>query len=508
MTAPAAAGGWSLRARLTGLIVLLALLAWTTGSLWLYRVAVAESNRLFDAALIETAHAVLAVADHELRRQGRHREIGDDFDAGRNRIPGTAGRAGDRDDDDGAARRRLELARVDHAHEEQLFYQVRGPDGAIVYRSPGAPQDALAAAGASGFVQAQADGRAYRVYALRADGRAHDGPAAGRSAIHVAQREDDRVRLARAAGLRLLLPGVALALLLALATPLIVRRVTAPVVRYAQALDALHPGDAAARAPEPAGLPRELQSIGTAVEQLLARVREALRQERTLTADAAHELRTPLAALRAQAQVAARSHNDAERAAALQALQAGVDRATGLVGAMLTLARLDAATFDAARLPVVDPAAIAAAVAADLQSTARTRGVRLDLQLAQCRLRADADALAVLLRNLLDNALRHARSRVLLTVAAAGGRVQLAVGDDGPGLDNAQAARVFDRFYRGPGSADDGSGNGLGLAIVRRVAELHGGRVQVQRSALGGAQFEAQLPCEPAAGAVGAAPER
>jgi signal transduction histidine kinase len=311
------------------------------------------------------------------------------------------------------------------------------------------------------------------------------------STIHVGQPLADRAAVARHGALRLVAPGIVLALLLALGTHFIVRRVTAPVVRYAQALDALDPARPQPQAPAHDGLPRELQSIGVSVARLLERVESALRHERTLTADAAHELRTPLAALRAQAQVAARASSDGERAEALQALQAGVDRATQLVSAMLTLARLDAVTFAPGTLPSLDLATIGAEAIDALRGRAQTLGVQLFTSIEPCMMRADADALAALLRNLLDNALRHARSRVHLSVCAEGGEAILTVADDGPGLSKEKAERVFDRFYRGGAS---GSGTGLGLAIVQRVVQLHKGSVHVDSGNSSGATFTVQLP--------------
>lgn len=430
------ARGWSLRSRLTWLLVGAALAAWAASSAWLYRSSLAQTNQLFDAALVEAAHAVLAVVARELTH---HPEDEDEAE--------------------------IELEAVDHAHTESIFYQVRGRHGEIVFRSPGAPHEPLAAPGATGFTEARLPGGAFRVYSLEARRE--------RTTIHVAQPLAVRTQLAQSAALRLLLPGLVLAVVLAVGAWLIVRRVTAPVVGFAGAIDARAPGDSAPVRLD--GLPAELQPVGLAVNRLFARVETALQHERTLTADAAHELRTPLAALRAQAQVALRARADDERREALQALIGGVDRATRLVETVLALAKLDARTVDAGALPILSLDRLAAEAVAALAASPRAPKVQVDVDVPALAVRADPDSLPIALRNLCENALRHAASRMRIEAQADAGRVTIAVRDDGPGMSAEQRARAFDRFYRGTA---EGTGAGLGLALVRRVAEIHGGEVR------------------------------
>jgi two-component system sensor histidine kinase QseC len=428
---------WSLRNRLTWLLVGAAIAVWIASSLWLYRSSLAETDRLFDAALVEAAHAVLAVVARELKH---HPEDEDEAE--------------------------IELEAVDHAHTESIFYQVRARRGEIVFRSPGAPHEPLAAAGAAGFSDTRlADGE-YRVYSLEAR-REH-------TTIHVAQPLAVRRQFAQSAALRLLLPGLVLAVVLAVGVWLIVRRVTAPVIGFAHAIDARSPGDSAPVQLD--GLPAELRPVGLAVNRLFARVEHALQHERTLTADAAHELRTPLAALRAQAQVALRAREDGERREALQALIGGVDRATRLVETVLTLARLDARSIDRSALPAVRLDGIATEAVDALRASPRARAIRIDVDLPALTVRADPESLPIALRNLCENALRHAASRMRVDVRAGADEVTIAVRDDGPGMSAEQRARAFDRFYRG---GSDGGGAGLGLALVKRVAEIHGGDVRL-----------------------------
>lgn len=440
MNRPAAAR-WSLRTRLVLLLAGASLLTWTLGSAWLYRRALAESDALFDAALVETAHAVLALVAVERKDRFENGERGEH----ENEVE-------------------IELPPIDHRHSERLFYQVRDARGVVHYRSPGTPAVALAAAGASGFSDQSIDGAGWRVFSLAA------GPAARMLQIDVGQRVANRRSVARGGALRLLLPGVVLALVLAMGTWLIVRRVTAPIVGFSRAIDQQAP--TTTRPVATSGLPSELAPIALAVNRLLARVEAALQQERTLTADAAHELRTPLAALRAQAQVALRSTDTGERDAALRALLGGVDRAARAVDSVLALARLDA--LDPAHLAAVELPRLVQIVLEDLGPQAAQRGLIVQASIASDTATAlgDAEALAVLVRNLVENAIRHAARRVLVEAARRGERIALAVRDDGQGMSEEQARRAFDRFYR----AGNGGGSGLGLALVRRIAELHGGR--------------------------------
>lgn len=440
---------WSLRNRLIVLLAGLAVVAWGASSLWLYRSAEKQAGELFDAALVEAAHAVFAAVAHE--------GLGKDDD--------------------------FEFEPEEHGHVERLYYQMRDRRGRVVYSSPGAPREALAAEDARGFSDRVADGTGYRVYTLR-------GPD-GRGAIHVGQRIGDRTALVRSMTLRLLLPGVVVVLLLAVGVWFIVRRVTSPVISFSQAIDARAPADSGPVVVD--DLPQELQPVGRAVNGLLERVETALMHERTLTADAAHELRTPLAALRAQAQVALRAREDPERSEALQALIGGVDRATRLVETVLTLAGLDARAIDRASLPVVSLLGVATEVADGLAAVARARHVALQLDIPELSVRADSDSLPVALRNLCENAIRHATSRVRLEARASASEVVIAVRDDGAGMTAEQQSRAFDRFYRG---TTDSIGAGLGLALVKRVAELHGGSVRFAAGLDGrGLGVEIVLPC-------------
>ncbi len=455
-------GRWSLRRRLLVAIGGAALLGWCVSSFWLYSEAIAETDRGFDVALDHAAHAVLAFVANE------NRELRD-----------------------AESSKGIDLAEIDHLHGEPIVYQVRGPGGGIAYRSPGAPAEPLARRDDRGFAFVRADGRGFRVDTLATE----DGAAT----IHVAQPLEERDAVANAVALKLLAPGAALLAVLALTIGWTVRAAAEPLIRYSRDLDRLAP--AQSKPVDSARLPDELQPVARAIDRLLVRVRDALLHERTLTADAAHELRTPLAAMRLQAQVARRSTDGGERDAALDELLAGTDRAARLVDAVLTLARYDAQQDPKLDGAAVDVTSLAHHVALEFKTRAAQRGLTLELAAgADTRMTGDQDALGVALRNLIDNALRFARSRVRIETSELGVDVHLAVLDDGPGMPPQVAGRAFDRFFRGEEQdCQRGLGAGLGLALVRRVAELHRGEVLLVDGIDGGCGVKLLLPATPRA---------
>jgi len=230
----------------------------------------------------------------------------------------------------------------------------------------------------------------------------------------------------------------------------------------------------------------EMLPLAAALDDLLRRIGDLLANERRFTADAAHELRTPVAAIRMQAQVARAAADDAARAHALDGLLAGCDRAARLIDQLLTLARVESA--QAPEMASVELAGVARAVMADLAPAALAKGQHVELDAPGAyEVRGNALLLAVLVRNLVDNAVRYAPggAAVRVRLHRDGGTVVLDVEDGGPGLPDADLARLGERFFRVPGSA--ASGSGLGWSIVRRIAAVHHARVDVGRSAgLGG----------------------
>jgi two-component system OmpR family sensor kinase len=269
----------------------------------------------------------------------------------------------------------------------------------------------------------------------------------------------------------LLLPVLALLIWLAVGHALEpLQRLTALVkARRVDALDSL---------PD-TRLPDEVQPLVSALNDLLGRLRAALERERAFMADAAHELRTPLTALHLQMGMLARASGDDERAAAMETLSAGVQRAIRLVEQMLALARQEPRA-EAQRVAVrLDD--LAREVVAELVPLADAGRIDLGVSAAQpASVHGDREALRTLLRNLVDNAVRYspAGGRVDVSVEEAAGDARgarLTVSDDGPGIPAAERARVFDRFYRRAGTAPPGSG--LGLSIVTTIAAGHGATI-------------------------------
>lgn len=234
------------------------------------------------------------------------------------------------------------------------------------------------------------------------------------------------------------------------------------------------------RAPErldpvvPATAPREIRPLLEALNKLFERVGHTLDNERKFTADAAHELRTPLAAITAQAQVALRARDAAERDHAIDQLATSARRASHLVEQLLTLARLD----PAAGLPMgmVSLDELAVASCAEHGAAALEKNITLELDApAPVSLMANEAMLRILLRNLLDNAVRYtpAGGKVWVGVTAN----TLTISDNGPGIPAGQREEALRRLHRLAGQ--DIEGSGLGLSIVARIAELHGASLEL-----------------------------
>ena len=237
------------------------------------------------------------------------------------------------------------------------------------------------------------------------------------------------------------------------------------------------------------GVPTEVRPLLDALNHLFARTQEMMTRERRFTSDAAHELRSPLAALKVQTDVAQLSQDDPQaRERALAQLHAGIDRASRLVDQLLTLSRLD--SLD--NLDDVEPITLAdllQSAVLDIWHPAQHAGIdiRLINHAPQVKRQGQPLLLSLLVRNLLDNAIRYSPrgSVVDVTLDAR----SFSVRDNGPGVDPEVLARIGERFYRPPGQ--NATGSGLGLSIVRRIAALHGMRVSLSNAAEGG--FEVKV---------------
>jgi len=469
----------SIRRRLLTALIGTLLIVWLTVLLLVYRAAEHEVEEVFDADLARSAQTLQTLLLHEVEED---HEMSDKLakvmaelgSGGLERYPVLASVLRDLHGEE--ARERVELIRraqsAEHEYESGLIVVARYAEGGIMLRDAIAPELPMTE---PGFVDVVLDGQLWRVYRLTY-------PQSGFT-VQVGERHAFRDELVRYITRNTLMPLLVALPVLAVLIWIVVGRALEPLRRLAhgvsqRAPNTLDPIDES-------NTPREIHSLVQALNTLFTRMRAALDRKRQFTADAAHELRTPLAALKIHLQVAEREiSNPHDRVSIDLALQ-GVDRATHTVEQLLLLARADAEQTRDMVSAAIDLRELAMDGVASLSQMAVERNIDLGVDAINASVtRGDRAALQVMLRNLIDNAVRYTPAGGSVTVAVGedGNGVWLSVLDSGPGIPIADHGRVFNRFHRGDDEQSVGTtGSGLGLSIVQRIARLHEARIELSR---------------------------
>ncbi len=427
---------WSLRRNLLAVLLGLTLALWVGSAAIVYVEARRESQELFDQSLIETGHLLLSLVEKDVREHGLTGPID------------------------------LPLRGHPNPHHYLLF-KVRDAQQRVLYRNDAASDISLSRSAPDGLSWTTIAGQRWRLYSLWDQPRSLQ--------LLVAEPTSHRDDISRGFFYRIALFGL---LLVALATAAIwwsIHRVFRVLQASADEVSARTPHDLADVRLH--GAPAELHPLLLEINRLFGRVRHSRDNEQRFTADAAHELRTPLAAIKTNLQVLQRARSADEREEFIGALGASVERATRLVNQLLALARLDPQAPAGAALAAGDLAPLLAGQHAQWQALAAPYQLSLTVAAATAPCALDADSLQILLRNLVDNALRYtpAPGAVVVSCGVEEGRSVLRVADTGPGIAEEMHARVFERFVRLGGAQLPGSG--LGLSIVRRIAERHGAQI-------------------------------
>lgn len=478
----------SIRSRTLVLVLGLLAVSMTFLSLKSYLDARHEIEELFDAQLAQSARLIAGMVGRDMSQAERtalQQALDDAVSAPYDRTRG-------------------------HRYESKLAFQVLDDAGLVLLHSASAPPDLLAhlrrqaplaeastlpgaplvlsdlATNLPGYHDVPVDRHGWRVFVLQ---DLRDG-----LWVLVGEREDVRGELVGSITLRSLVPDLVGLPLIAVLVWIAIGWGLQPLQRMAALIKAREPETLAPLLLTP--LPRELEPVVAALNRLLGQLDTLLEREKRFLADAAHELRTPLAVLRIHAQNALEAPDPADRAEALRHIGGSVERATRVVAQLLTLARLEPGTLPPMR--EMDLHAFVIGELAELTPLALERQQELVLDVddpADYRCTADAPAVGVLLQNLVGNAIQYTPEggEIRVRLQAHPACLMLCVQDSGPGVPASQRERIFDRFVRFGG----GEGAGLGLSIVMRVVELHHGRIEVRDSPLGGLEFQVRLPRQP-----------
>ena len=421
----------SLKQRLLVLALAAITLVWLGATAFTYHDAREEFDEVLDAHLAQAAALLVVQATHEL----------DELET--------------------------EHTPLLHKYARRVAFQVWEKGQQLRLHSANAPQQPLASR-ERGFSDNIIDGKRWRVFSTWDE--------SGEYLIHVAERSDVREELARDIAGNLMRPLWFSLPLLALLLWIAVMRGLRPLDKLAREVEQREPDNLAAL--DASTAPREVVPLIERLNRLFTRIEASMQKERRFTADAAHELRTPVAAIKAQAQVARGASGEAERIHALDNAILGCDRAAHLIDQLLTLARVD--TLDRSMAEPCRLRDIGAETIAALAPAALETGVQLELLADNdTTVNGNPGLLRVLLRNLIDNSVKHTApgTTVQVNIADEHGTVCLSVSDNGPGIPEQERARVLERFYRPLGT--QASGSGLGLSIVKRIAEVHDATLQM-----------------------------
>lgn len=437
----------SLRFRLVGLLLLTVVVAWAAICALTYQDARREIDSVLDAHLEQAASLLAIQTDHELF------EIGSEG-MGEPQPYGTS-----------------------------VAFQVWDSGGKLLLRSTNAPATRLSPQD-SGFGDVLVGARHWRVFS---------GWSAGRTVlVQIAESREGRDRLARRFILHALWPLLIGLPLLGLLVWLAVGRALRPLRALRAEVDRRRASDL--QPLTTSAVPLEVAPLVEHLNALFERIRGTLESERRFTSHAAHELRTPIAAIRAQAESAIEAPSAAEGQRALGSVIAACDRLSRVVTQLLTLARMDEVSHTPTPQCLIDE--IAGRVVAELAPGALERGVEIGLKSATAvKIAADAVLVEVLIRNLVDNAIAYAGhgSHVEVSVVTGTSGTELAVADDGPGIDEEDVARLGRPFFRA--SQPAGLGTGLGLSIVARIAERYHADLRYRRGPDGrGLSVEVRFP--------------
>lgn len=375
----------------------------------------------------------------------------------------------------------------DEADENfEFFIQVSTTDGRTIFQST--PNIELPIGATPGLSTFDARGTTYKLYSLRS----------GAQLIQVAQDRAARRGMARKLALKTVSPIFVMVPLLIFLVWWVVSASLAPAERVRKQVASRRVDELTEVSEE--GLPAEIYPLVHELNLLFQRVRGAFEAQNNFIADAAHELRSPLAAIKLQAEGLRRATDEPARELAIYRLSTGIDRATRMVEQLLMLARQQA---EPAGIQLKEPVALTdlvQSIIGDLWEAANTRHIDIGLINADpVTFLGHRDALNILIRNLLDNAIKYTPEGGTINVAirTKSGASQLIVEDSGPGIPQADRKRIFDRFYRGSGPQVNRAGSGLGLAIVKTIAEMHAASLSIDRSAnLGGLQISLQFPIQ------------
>jgi len=455
----------SIRRRLLVAVMSAILLAWIFMAILSYLDIRYEVEELLDAQLAQSARVLLAFNTTNLGKQATPSEQTNNKDTNLPDVP-----------------KRL----FGHRYESKLAFQIWTNENKLALRSANAPVVFPLTDKEYGYDDRTVLGHRWRVFSLPDDNST--------IVVKVGEQYELRQELIGNVAIQTLLPILIVLPLLALLIWFGIGRAMAPLVKLARQVKIRAPNHL--QPIETSDVPKEAKPLVESLNNLFGRLQMAFDGERRFTSDAAHELRTPLAGLKAQAHVALKSNNHQSREKALNLVVKGVDNASHLVQQLLTLARLDP-EHGVAAYDVLNLTNMASEVLANLIPYAESKNIKLSLSDntdgETNAIQGNKDALAILLRNLVDNAIRYTPNDGIIKVSIINDApfISLRVADSGSGIPYEDREQVFKRFYRRLGT--QASGSGLGLSIVSRIAELHHANLKLGDSSYGGLQIDVQF---------------